>query len=156
MMLDPLDLLFVFVGFSLLFFFVLFFFFFSYMFIFFFFFSSRRRHTRWPRDWSSDVCSSDLSKTSIGLAADMAERMRKRSGGQFCRTIPDGQTAGDLFTRLTLDFLHAAFARLQHIRPGQWAFSVGQKPGIAGFYQYEHLADLQEVLKIHKDLKAAL
>src|SRR5690625_3739224 len=26
-----------------------------------FFFSSRRRHTRWPRDWSSDVCSSDLS-----------------------------------------------------------------------------------------------
>src|SRR5207253_7721568 len=29
-------------------------------FFFFFFFSSRRRHTRWPRDWSSDVCSSDL------------------------------------------------------------------------------------------------
>src|SRR5439155_16809725 len=28
----------------------------------FFFFSSRRRHTRWPRDWSSDVCSSDLSE----------------------------------------------------------------------------------------------
>src|SRR5437660_9436339 len=25
-----------------------------------FFFSSRRRHTRWPRDWSSHVCSSDL------------------------------------------------------------------------------------------------
>src|SRR5207253_5385624 len=30
---------------------------------FFFFFSSRRRHTRWPRDWSSDVCSSDLTFT---------------------------------------------------------------------------------------------
>src|SRR5690625_5915174 len=27
-----------------------------------FFFSSRRRHTRWPRDWSSDVCSSDLAE----------------------------------------------------------------------------------------------
>src|SRR5215470_15975315 len=27
---------------------------------FFFFFSSRRRHTRCYRDWSSDVCSSDL------------------------------------------------------------------------------------------------
>src|SRR6266508_1490959 len=27
-----------------------------------FFFSSRRRHTRWPRDWSSDVCSSDLRR----------------------------------------------------------------------------------------------
>src|SRR5207253_3519732 len=29
-----------------------------------FFFSSRRRHTRWPRDWSSDVCSSDLTRPS--------------------------------------------------------------------------------------------
>src|SRR5205809_1555495 len=29
-------------------------------FIVFFFFSSRRRHTRCSRDWSSDVCSSDL------------------------------------------------------------------------------------------------
>src|SRR6266581_6118698 len=29
-----------------------------------FFFSSRRRHTRWTGDWSSDVCSSDLSKIS--------------------------------------------------------------------------------------------
>src|SRR5207302_3212164 len=28
--------------------------------IYFFFFSSRRRHTRFSRDWSSDVCSSDL------------------------------------------------------------------------------------------------
>src|SRR5690606_13868824 len=27
-----------------------------------FFFSSRRRHTRFSRDWSSDVCSSDLSE----------------------------------------------------------------------------------------------
>src|SRR5437016_7485825 len=30
-------------------------------FFFFFFFSSRRRHTRLVSDWSSDVCSSDLS-----------------------------------------------------------------------------------------------
>src|SRR6266498_1172569 len=29
----------------------------------FFFFSSRRRHTRCGRDWSSDVCSSDLLRT---------------------------------------------------------------------------------------------
>src|SRR3989440_2455118 len=31
----------------------------------FFFFSSRRRHTRSDRDWSSDVCSSDLPEGSI-------------------------------------------------------------------------------------------
>src|SRR5690606_40348671 len=31
----------------------------------FFFFSSRRRHTRFSRDWSSDVCSSDLTVHAI-------------------------------------------------------------------------------------------
>src|SRR5699024_11247770 len=30
-----------------------------------FFFSSRRRHTRSKRDWSSDVCSSDLNNVPI-------------------------------------------------------------------------------------------
>src|SRR5699024_11994883 len=30
----------------------------------FFFFSSRRRHTMSKRDWSSDVCSSDLASSS--------------------------------------------------------------------------------------------
>src|SRR5690625_6744524 len=33
-----------------------------------FFFSSRRRHTRWPRDWSSDVCSSDLNLARNGYS----------------------------------------------------------------------------------------
>src|SRR5690606_40839779 len=32
-----------------------------------FFFSSRRRHTRFSRDWSSDVCSSDLCFFSLPL-----------------------------------------------------------------------------------------
>src|SRR5215813_831310 len=31
----------------------------------FFFFSSRRRHTRCGRDWSSDVCSSDLFRLDV-------------------------------------------------------------------------------------------
>src|SRR2546422_4440716 len=34
--------------------------------LFFFFFSSRRRHTRCSRDWSSDVCSSDLRGLESG------------------------------------------------------------------------------------------
>src|SRR2546422_3021309 len=38
----------------------------------FFFFSSRRRHTRCSRDWSSDVCSSDLiaRRSAAGVAAE--------------------------------------------------------------------------------------
>src|SRR5205807_7094155 len=39
---------------------------------FFFFFSSRRRHTRLQGDWSSDVCSSDLSKAGIRTKAPTA------------------------------------------------------------------------------------
>src|SRR5436309_14593206 len=34
-----------------------------------FFFSSRRRHTRFSRDWSSDVCSSDLTAT-VGVVVE--------------------------------------------------------------------------------------
>src|SRR5690606_40897605 len=33
--------------------------------------SSRRRHTRFSRDWSSDVCSSDLYPLALGVAAGM-------------------------------------------------------------------------------------
>src|SRR5436305_11630093 len=40
-----------------------------FFFVVFFFFSSRRRHTRCGRDWSSDVCSSDLAVPSVRAAA---------------------------------------------------------------------------------------
>src|SRR2546422_4854678 len=39
----------------------------------FFFFSSRRRHTRCSRDWSSDVCSSDLANGRAQLAKPTKE-----------------------------------------------------------------------------------
>src|SRR5438128_3230496 len=50
---------------------------------FFFFFSSRRRHTRCYRDWSSDVCSSDLeAEASLAKAAGDAARAEPlRAGG---------------------------------------------------------------------------
>src|SRR3712207_6842803 len=45
----------------------------------FFFFSSRRRHTRYWRDWSSDVCSSDLQKSgrydSLFVAAESTDHV---------------------------------------------------------------------------------
>src|SRR6266496_5611564 len=58
----------------MVFFLFLFFFFFFciliYFIFFFFFFSSRRRHTRSLRDWSSDVCSSDLHHHDRGGSDD--------------------------------------------------------------------------------------
>src|SRR3712207_7245224 len=42
-----------------------------------FFFSSRRRHTRYWRDWSSDVCSSDLAaEEDVDAAAGHVRRDR--------------------------------------------------------------------------------
>src|SRR3989449_5977405 len=42
--------------------------------LYFFFFSSRRRHTRCSRDWSSDVCSSDLTSAVVkALEVDVRE-----------------------------------------------------------------------------------
>src|SRR6202050_1993271 len=53
----------------------------------FFFFSSRRRHTRCYRDWSSDVCSSDLALridpyllTAAKAHPDRAEHIREIAG----------------------------------------------------------------------------
>src|SRR6266702_5166922 len=61
------------------------------LFILFFFFSSRRRHTRWPRDWSSDVCSSDLILSRalriLGFQGngdvDLAVLEHRHAGGTF-------------------------------------------------------------------------
>src|SRR5439155_15771050 len=68
------------------------------------FFSGRRRHTRWPRDWSSDVCSSDLpaerwdpSKVAAKGALDVIpdvepedeetpQRSEERRVGKECRS----------------------------------------------------------------------
>src|SRR3712207_7956253 len=62
----------------------------------FFFFSSRRRHTRYWRDWSSDVCSSDLSIPSwmplmifaflFGLSMDYEVFILSRMREEYDRT----------------------------------------------------------------------
>src|SRR5207249_7318519 len=57
-----------------------------------FFFSSRRRHTRSKRDWSSDVCSSDLivtasSGTELAHVAAVAARSGVE-GLEWMATVP--------------------------------------------------------------------
>src|SRR2546429_6432966 len=47
-----------------------------------FFFSSRRRHTRCSRDWSSDVCSSDLPELPLDeVEIEIAEGASLAGGG---------------------------------------------------------------------------
>src|SRR5215217_2804967 len=63
-----------------------------------FFFSSRRRHTRYWRDWSSDVCSSDLF------------RQRELQAGldPLRAVVGDTQAAGELVGGLEPDPPHLA------------------------------------------------
>src|SRR6266511_5309735 len=58
------------------------------MFIIFFFFSSRSRHTRFSRDWSSDVCSSDLEDC-------LGRRRSRRSEMAETPETPQVPDAGD-------------------------------------------------------------
>src|SRR5215203_1226145 len=66
--------------------------------MFFFFFSSRRRHTRYWRDWSSDVCSSDLAravpptwrrmmKRFVGDPDEDEELLRERSPMTYIENV---------------------------------------------------------------------
>src|SRR2546422_5036820 len=59
---------------------------------FFFFFSSRRRHTRCSRDWSSDVCSSDLLQ---GRGPAMLLLQRFRLGERVADRSGPAQRLGD-------------------------------------------------------------
>src|SRR3712207_5059951 len=59
------------------------------VFVFFFFFSSRRRHTRYWRDWSSDVCSSDLrGPLPLGCASPGERRPVDAGTRRMPRTSP--------------------------------------------------------------------
>src|SRR5438132_5198769 len=73
-----------------------------------FFFSSRRRHTRSLCDWSSDVCSSDLSGTKTGKngrhplpeIADFAARMNERGVSPDTQVVVYDDMSGNFAGRL--------------------------------------------------------
>src|SRR5215475_1158921 len=81
--------------------------------IFFFFFSSRRRHTRFSRDWSSDVCSSDLLvvRDLIGFKSSL----------DFADTgfeVVPGAESQDLFGLFEADAVIAAVGILNKLGAG--------------------------------------
>src|SRR6266702_1344742 len=97
----------------------------------FLFFSSRRRHTRWPRDWSSDVCSSDL--------------------GPFPETLPTTFNGKPCFTLMTgaagLAYWNNAAAQWQANHPNTLA-DIGSpvvslfSPGVTGSTTLASTVDL--------------
>src|SRR6266849_8890570 len=72
-----------------------------------FFFSSRRRHTRSTRDWSSDVCSSDL------VAGGLTRRNHEGTKGMK-RPPSDDFEARLLANEIAIDALLAEIEELQN------------------------------------------
>src|SRR5690606_40115925 len=91
-----------------------------------FFFSSRRRHTRFSRDWSSDVCSSDLEPFSQGAVADLIVVLQESDKGRW--RLPGAWLAARLaFPRaIGLALIAEAFRQ----RPCQMANGIIREGGI--------------------------
>src|SRR2546428_2935669 len=94
----------------------------------FFFFSSRRRHTRSDRDWSSDVCSSDLVRVPVA------------AGGAFA--APDHLLAGH----------HVPAPQIPHVLPhlrhfaGELMANHDREAGEAGI---EHVPFFVRLVEVH-------
>src|SRR5699024_12007083 len=101
------------------------------------FFSSRRRHTRSKRDWSSDVCSSDLQPAFAGVTGEKIADLRYGESphqaaavysdgtrGIACATLLGGKamsynnyTDTDAAIRAAFDFDQPAVAIVKHANP---------------------------------------
>src|SRR5690606_39626962 len=79
-----------------------------------FFFSSRRRHTRFSRDWSSDVCSSDLMSMGIFQTPGSNAREINNNIKKYLKSIekdlPEGITYTINFD--TNEFLEASISKV--------------------------------------------
>src|SRR3712207_3046043 len=74
-----------------------------------FFFSSRRRHTRYWRDWSSDVCSSDLV---VDLSSKVKELKEDKEGKEILNKYEKNSESklGEVVGTTDKDLTHERFA----------------------------------------------
>ena len=104
---------------------------------------------------SGIASNADSSNTpSIAIAKIIAEKLN----AEVCTKLK-GQTSGNLFEQVTMNFLKNTFPRLQHLRPGFWEIlNLGNQSNIktSDFAQYEHLAYLSEIVAKNKLLATTL
>src|SRR6266536_4984475 len=88
----------------------------------FFFFSSRRRHTRSTRDWSSDVCSSDLGETVV----------EELGVGDIANTIGSNFRLGEIEAAIAVEQLKKLDGLLAHRRhlAGRLTARLSELPGV--------------------------
>ncbi|MBQ7705402.1 MAG: hypothetical protein IJT73_08265 [Selenomonadaceae bacterium] len=105
-----------------------------------------------PNGIASNADSSNAP--SVVIAKIVAEKLNAKVGAKL-----KGQTSGNLFEKVTMNFLEKTFPRLQHLRPGNWEIlNLGNQSNIktSDFAQYEHLAYLSEIISQNKLLATTL
>src|SRR5690606_17896392 len=113
-----------------------------------FFFSSRRRHTRFSRDWSSDVCSSDLSTIlgkKIGVSVGSINHLYLLAVLESLGATPDdvqiiNTAPPDLGVALQTGGLDVAISwdpwPLQNLEQVEGSYQVARGGGYIGFLGY--------------------
>lgn len=107
-----------------------------------------------------------LSENGIASNADssnvpskaIAESIAKKLGATV-ETKLKGQTAGNLFEQLTMQFVSDTFPQLQHLRPGKWTIlNLGNQSTVktSDFAQYEHLAYLTQLMIQNRQLSTMI
>ena len=87
------------------------------------------------------------SRSSVQISRGVIERI----GLEAKTGSVSGQAKGSLFEAATRTFLRESFETLEHLRPGDWHFSVGGN--IWDFEQYRHLRDIKEVVDQNQELQ---
>src|SRR3712207_841410 len=107
-----------------------------------FFFSSRRRHTRYWRDWSSDVCSSDLYNPRVAESVDVRgrieelhEQIRYHNRRYYVEDAPEVSDAEYDALYSELEGLEAEHPEL--VTPDSPTQRVGGEP-LEGFEEVRH------------------
>src|SRR5699024_11249937 len=103
-----------------------------YRYFLFFFFSSRRRHTRSKRDWSSDVCSSDLNETFSSSSTHLLINHVSKICLDFSNCSSDKSKVSScsiLFSRYSRSFslLRSEERRVGKECRSRWAGECGKK-----------------------------
>ena len=96
----------------------------------------------------------NIADKSSRRSIELAEGILARMGYSPCSEPPTGQRTGALFESLTCDYLAQAFGLIEHLRPGNWVFSVLENAPV--FHHYEYLTDLAQVLAQTPGLRATL
>jgi hypothetical protein len=115
-------------------------------------------------EFHTDICSNviylkrggipSMADVASPLSIEISRALILQLDRPICTTSVEGQTAGTRLEQAVTRYLEQAFAHIRHLRPGQWSFSTQGR--IAGFEQYQHLANLSRLLDKNRELRTAL